>query len=142
MLVKAMLVGAVVALGLVLAACSSKSGGGGGDTSNLKQIQQQKAGEYTVTVLNETGSLKMGKSNFFLEFRKADNQLADVGEVRLNSLMPMPGMAPMSGGASATPTGTPGRYAVEANFQMAGDWNFTVNFGTNQRVKFTLNAKS
>lgn len=138
MFVKSLLIVVIVALGIALAACGNKSG----DTSNLKQIQQQKAGDYTVTVLNETGSLKMGKSNFFLEFRKADNQLADVGEVRLNSLMPMPGMAPMSGGASATPTGTPGRYAVEADFQMAGEWNFTVNFGSNQRVKFTLNAKS
>lgn len=139
MFVKSLLIVVSVALGIALAACGNKSGG---DTSNLKPIQQQKAGDYTVTVLNESGSLKMGKSNFFLEFRKADNQLADVGEVRLNSLMPMPGMAPMSGGASATPTGTPGRYAVEANFQMAGEWNFTVNFGNNQRVKFTLNARS
>ena len=140
MFVKSLLIVVIVALGLTLAACGNK--GKGGDVSNLKLIQQQKAGDYTVTVLNETGSLKMGKSKFFLEFRKADNQLADVGEVRLNSLMPMPGMAPMSGGASATPTGTPGRYTVEADFQMAGEWNFTVNFGNNQRAKFTLNAKS
>ncbi len=140
MFVKSLLTVVIVALGLALAACGNKSNGG--EASNLKPIQQQKAGDYTVTVLNETGTLKTGQSKFFLEFRKADNQLADVGEVRLNSLMPMPGMAPMSGGASATPSGTPGRYTVEANFQMAGEWNFTVNFGNNQRVKFTLNAKS
>ncbi len=139
MLVKSILAVAMVASGLALPACGSK----GGDAGNLKPIQQQKAGEHTVTVLNETGELKMGKTKFYLEFRKAaDNQLVDVGEVRLNSLMPMPGMAPMSGGASAAQSGTPGRYIIEAEFQMAGEWNFTVMFGNNQRARFNLNAKS
>ncbi len=126
----------VVAAGLIFAAC------GGGDTSNLKQIEQQRAGDYVVTVLNDTGQLKQGKNKFVLEFRKAaDNQLVDVGNVQLNSLMAMPGMSPMSGGASATPTGTPGRYNVESDFQMAGTWNFTVMFGNNQRAKFSLRAQ-
>jgi hypothetical protein len=140
MLVKSILMITAIALSLAFAACGNK---GGADTGNMKQIQQQRVGDYTVTLLNETGELKMGKAKFFLEFRKtADNQLVDVGEVKLNSLMPMPGMSPMSGGASATPSGAPGRYTVEAEFQMAGEWNFTVMFGNNQRVKFNLNAKS
>ena len=129
---------AVVALALVLTAC----GGSGDDTSNLKQIQQQRAGEYLVTLLNETGQLKQGPNKFVLEFRKAsDNQLTDVGNVQLNSLMPMPGMAPMSGGASATPTGTPGRYQIESDFQMVGTWNFTVKFGNGQQARFALKAQ-
>lgn len=129
---------AVVMAGLVLTAC----GGGGGDTSNLKQIQQQRVGDYVVTVLNETGQLKQGQNKFFLEFRKAsDTQLADVGDVQLNSLMAMPGMSPMSGGASATPTGTPGRYQIESDFQMAGTWNFTVKFGNGQQARFALRAQ-
>ena len=129
---------AVAALALVLTAC----GGSGGDTSNLKQIQQQRAGEYLVTLLNETGQLKQGPNKFVLEFRKtSDNQLTDVGSVQLNSLMPMPGMSPMSGGASATPSGTPGRYQIESDFQMAGTWNFTVKFGGGQQAKFALKAQ-
>ncbi len=129
---------AVVALALVLTAC----GGSGDDTSNLKQIQQQRAGEYLVTLLSETGQLKQGPNKFVLEFRKAsDNQLTDVGNVQLNSLMPMPGMAPMSGGASATPTGTPGRYQIESDFQMVGTWNFTVKFGGGQQARFALKAQ-
>ncbi len=128
---------AVVTLAVVLTAC-----GGGGDTSNLKQIQQQRAGEYLVTLLNETGQLKQGPNKFVLEFRKAsDNQLADVGNVQLNSLMPMPGMSPMSGGASATPSGTPGRYQIESDFQMVGTWNFTVKFGNGQQARFALKAQ-
>ena len=129
---------AVVALALVLTAC----GGSGDDTSNLKQIQQQRAGEYLVTLLSETGQLKQGPNKFVLEFRKAsDNQLTDVGNVQLNSLMPMPGMSPMSGGASATPSGTPGRYQVESDFQMVGTWNFTVKFGNGQQARFALKAQ-
>jgi len=129
---------AVVALALVLTAC----GGSGDDTSNLKQIQQQRAGEYLVTLLSETGQLKQGPNKFVLEFRKAsDNQLTDVGNVQLNSLMPMPGMSPMSGGASATPSGTPGRYNIESDFQMVGTWNFTVKFGNGQQARFSLKAQ-
>ncbi len=128
---------AVAVMALVLTACGS-----GGDTSNLKQIQQQRAGEYVITLLNETGQLKQGPNKFVLEFRKAsDNQLTDVGNVQLNSLMPMPGMAPMSGGASATPTGTPGRYQIESDFQMVGTWNFTVKFGNGQQARFSLKAQ-
>ena len=78
--------GAAVALGLVLTAC------GGSDKSNLKQIDQQRTGDYIVTALNETGQVKQGPNKFVLEFRKAsDNKLTDVGNVQLNSAMPMPG---------------------------------------------------
>lgn len=127
---------AIAVLGLTLTAC------GGGDTSNLKQIEQQRAGETLVTVLSETGQLKQGPNKFVLEFRRAsDNQLVDVGNVQLQSIMPMPGMAPMSGGASATPSGTPGRYNVESDFQMVGTWTFTVRFGNGQQARFALKAQ-
>lgn len=126
-----------IGLGLALTAC-----GGSGDSDNLKQIEQQRVGDYIVTAFSDTGQLKQGPNKFILEFRKAaDNQLVDVGDVRLNSLMAMPGMSPMSGGASATPTGTPGRYSIESDFQMAGTWSFTVMFGNNQRAKFSLRAQ-
>ncbi len=132
---------AAAMLSLVLTACGG-SNSSGGDTSNLKQIQQQRAGEYVVTVLNETGQLKQGPNKFVLEFRHAsDNKLTDVGNVQLNALMPMPGMSPMSGGASAAPSGTLGRYNVESDFQMVGTWGFTVRFGNGQQAKFALRAQ-
>ena len=128
---------AVVVLALLMTGCK-----GGGSTSNLKQIAQQRSGDYVVTVLNDTGELKQGPNKFALEFRKAsDNQLANVGNVQLNTLMPMPGMSPMSGGASAEPSGTPGRYNVESDFQMTGTWNFTVMFANGQRAIFSLKAQ-
>jgi hypothetical protein len=129
---------AVVILGLTLAACSKSSGSGG----ELKQIAQQRAGDYVVTLLSDTGQLKQGKNKYALEFRKAaDNQLVDVGEVKLSSRMPMPGMSDMTGGASATPSGTPGRYTVESDFEMRGKWNFGATFGNNQRVMFPINVQ-
>ena len=39
-------------------------------SANLKQIQQQRAGDYEITLSNETGSLKQGANNLVLEFRK------------------------------------------------------------------------
>jgi len=130
----------VVILGLALAACGGK--GSGGSDSELKQIAQQRVGDYVVTLLSDTGQLKQGKNKYALEFRKAaDNQLVDVGEVKLSSRMPMPGMSDMIGGASATPSGTPGRYTVESDFEMRGKWNFGATFGNNQRVMFPINVQ-
>ena len=129
---------AVVVLGLTLAACSKSSSSG----SELKQIAQQRVGDYVVSLLSDTGQLKQGKNKYALEFRKAtDNQLVDVGEVKLTSRMPMPGMSDMIGGASATPSGTPGRYTVESDFEMRGKWNFGATFGNNQRVMFPVNVQ-
>jgi hypothetical protein len=126
----------VVLAGLTLVACSS----GGG--SELKQLSQQRVGDYVVSLLSESGQLKQGPNKYVMEFRRAsDNQLLDVGEVKLNSQMPMPGMAPMIGGASATPSGTPGRYNVESNFPMRGKWTFQATFGNDQRVMFQVNVQ-
>lgn len=126
-----------VALGMAFAACGGKGGGG-----ELKQISQQRVGDYVVTLLSESGQLKQGPNKYVLEFRKAsDNQIVDVGEVKLSSRMPMPGMSDMIGGASATPSGTPGRYNVESNFEMRGKWNFGATFGNSQRVMFPINVQ-
>jgi hypothetical protein len=122
-----------VVLGLVLTACR------GGGTGNLKQIAQQRVGEYVVTLLNDTGQLKLGRNKSLLEFRRAaDNQLVDVGNVQLTASMPMQGMPDMSGAASATPSGTPGRYDVAGDFSMPGMWNLMVTFGRSQHVPFAL----
>ncbi|MBS1806632.1 MAG: FixH family protein [Acidobacteria bacterium] len=133
---------AVVVLGITLAACNNGSGSASNSGAELKQIAQQRVGDYVVTLLSESGQLKQGKNKYALEFRKAaDNQLVDVGEVKLSSRMPMPGMSDMIGGASATPSGTPGRYMVESDFEMRGKWNFGATFGNNQRVMFPINVQ-
>jgi hypothetical protein len=128
---------AIVIVGTALAACGGKDGGG-----ELKQIAEQRAGDHVVRLLSESGQLKQGPNKYVLEFRRAsDNQLVDVGQVQLSSRMPMPGMSDMIGGAAATPSGTPGRYNVESDFEMRGKWNFQATFGNNQRVMFPINVQ-
>src|SRR5262245_29885434 len=99
------------------------SGCTGSGSANFKLIQSQKAGDYTVSVLSSTGTMKNGASTYALEFRKtSDNQLVDVGKVEVSAVMEMAGMAPMMGTAEVSPTGTPGRYEVKGNLTMAGLW--------------------
>lgn len=122
---------AAVIVGLALTACR---GGGAGD---LKQIEQQRVGEYVVTLLNGTGQLQQGQNKLVLEFRQvADMQLVNVGNVQVT--LSMPSMPTMSGAASATPSGTPGRYDVTGDFSMRGMWNLMVAFGQSQHVPFAL----
>jgi hypothetical protein len=125
---------------VAVAACfllvSCKSG-----SADFKQVEQQKAGDYTVTLLTETGTMKHGPAMYILEFRKtADNQLVDVGKVEVSPVMEMAGMAPMIGNADVAGTGTPGRYEVKGSLSMAGLWKVNVKFG-DQSVRFSLNAE-
>jgi len=95
--------------------------------ANLKQIQQQRSGDYVITLSNETGSLKQGANNLTLEFRRGD-QLADPGNVEVKPMMEMKGAGPMLANTKATPSSTPGRYDVTTDLAMAGPWKFMVTF--------------
>ena len=120
---------------LALSSCNSGN-------KELKPIQEVKSGEYKVTILSETGSVKQGAGTFNLEFRKAaDNQLVDVGKVEVSPVMDMAGMSPMMASAEVTTTETAGRYKVSSNFTMAGLWKCQVRFGDGQSVRFNLNAQ-
>jgi hypothetical protein len=99
--------------------------------SDLKQIQQQRSGDYVITLLNETGSLKQGTNNLTLEFRRGD-QLADPGNVEVTPMMDMKGAGPMLANTKATPSSTPGRYNVTTDLSMAGPWKFTIKFSGSQ----------
>ena len=105
----------------------------------LKQIQQQRSGDYVVALLNESGSLKMGSNNLTLEFRRGD-QLADPGNVQVKPMMEMKGLGPMLANTSATPSATPGRYNVTTDLSMAGPWKFTVTF-TGGETEFNLSTQ-
>jgi hypothetical protein len=97
-----------------------------GFAAELKPIKTQKANELTVSVLSETGQWKPGKNSFVLEFTK-EKKPVDVGKARLNTSMPMPGMAPMIAGATLEPDG-PGRYKGTVSFPDAGDRQVTVSW--------------
>jgi len=110
--------------------------------ANLAQIQQQRSGDHVVTLLNDTGVVKQRSNKLVLEFRNAStNELANVGNVQIQASMRMPGMGPMFGNISSTRALGQGRYEFDADFSMAGQWNFLVTFDPMGRVQFNLNAQ-
>lgn len=129
---------ASVALGLLAGCGSSKL-----DSVNLKQMGRQRAGDYTVTALSPTGNVAVGKSTFVLEFRRtSDNQLADPGDVKVALSMPMSGMAPMFGAASAEQSNQQGRYHVTAKeVTMAGTWYLAVSYAGGNKTQLALAAE-
>jgi hypothetical protein len=95
----------------------------------LQELQRVRSGDVDVVLLAPEAGLKQGKSSFTLEFRGAsDAALVDVGTIRLAASMPMPGMGPMFGDVVAQPPGTPGRYLVSSDLEMAGTWRITVEW--------------
>jgi hypothetical protein len=108
----------------------------------LVQVQQTRSGDYTVTLLNDTGGVKQHSNKFVLEIRlSASNEMASVSNVQIQASMRMPGMGPMFGNVSPTRQLGTGRYAFDADFSMAGQWSFIVTFDPNGRAQFSLNAQ-
>jgi len=91
-------------------------------------VQTIRAGDLDIVLLSQTGTLRQGRNSFTFEFRRTGTTtLVDVGSVRASANMSMPGMV-MSGGVQVTPTGVPGRYAVTAEFGMAGAWPMSIEW--------------
>ena len=105
---------------LLLTACGSN------ETAQLKELQRVKTGAIDIVLLAPGDSLKQGQGRFVLEFRDAGGNLVDVGNVMVGASMPMPGMAPMFGESTVTPSATKGRYDVASDFGMAGTWRLQI----------------
>jgi hypothetical protein len=128
-------IGLGLSLMFMLTACN-------GNTAELKTVQQQEAGGYTITVLSETGTIKNGTSDFILEFRKTgEDALVDVGTVEVSPIMEMAGMAPMMGTTNITPAETKGRYRVSCTLTMAGMWRLNLKFGAGEEARININAQ-
>ena len=110
--------------------------------TDFKQIQQQRSGDYTITLLNDTGVLKQHADRLRIEFRNtSSNELANVSNVQIQATMVMPGMGPMFGNISPPKQVGPGQYDLDTDFAMAGQWNTVVTFDPNGRVQFALRAQ-
>ena len=103
---------------LLAAAC------GGG---TMTEIQRVKSGDLDVVLLSPHDAIKHPQDSFVVEFRKSDGSLVDVGDVKASSTMPMPG-SPMFGTLDVKKSATPGRYDVDAKFDMAGTWRTTITW--------------
>ena len=101
--------------------------GCGGGSAALTELQRVRSGGLDVVVLSPREALRHGKDDFVIEFRSADGSLVDVGAVRANASMPMPGM-PMFGSITVQRADVPGRYAAEADFSMAGTWRLSIEW--------------
>ena len=125
----------IALMAVLLVSCS-------GESADLKLVQQQAVGDYTVRLLSESGTMKNGSGDYVLEFRNTlDNQLVDVGSVEISPVMEMSGMAPMMGTATVTPTDIPGRYQATGTLTMAGLWKLNVRFGSGQSARFSVTAE-
>jgi hypothetical protein len=85
------------------------------------------SGDINIVGLSTTGILRNGRNTFTIEFRSSSGALLDVGTVRVNANMTMPGMV-MPGNVQVRPSGVPGRFTATAEFGMAGSWPITVEW--------------
>jgi hypothetical protein len=74
----------------------------------------------TITLSTPGGQLWNADNEVTIEFRDAGGQLVDVGTVKFDLDMNMPGMV-MHSASAITPTGTPGQYRAKIKPGMAGD---------------------
>jgi hypothetical protein len=76
----------------------------------------------TVNLYAKSGGLRFAENEITIEFRDAaNNEPVDVGSVKFDLDMNMPGMV-MHSASTITPTGEPGRYRAKIKPDMAGDW--------------------
>lgn len=107
---------------VVLTACGS------GARTTSKELQRVRAGAVDIVLLSADDDLHTGKASCVLEFRNAGGGLVDVGDVRVNATMAMPGMGPMLAKAEVGPGDAAGRYAVTTEFTMNGTWRMDVQW--------------
>ena len=94
-----------------------------------KPIHTQKTKDVVITLANEAGQLTKGKNAFVVEFTSAvTKQPVDVGTVKFETSMNMPGMAPMLAGATLTRDTTPGRYRGTIEFADSGARQVTLTW--------------
>jgi copper/silver efflux system protein len=91
-------------------------------------LQTVRSGDLAITLSNPTGELRQGSNNFRIEFRSArTNAPVNVGDVRLNAAMAMPGMT-MAGTTTVMPGEGPGVYEAKGDFAMSGSWEMTLEW--------------
>src|SRR5437667_4584705 len=78
----------------------------------------QNVNDLTVKFVAREGQLRQGDNDVLIEFRDRNGQLVDVGNVRFDMDMNMPGMQ-MHSGATIEQGNTPGRYRTKIKIDMS-----------------------
>ena len=124
-------VGAAVALVVMLAVGWFVRGQGAEPTAVEPAgsvLQTVRAGDLTITLSNPGGALRLGANDVHIAFRSADTSTpVDVGTVRLNGTMTMPGMV-MTGTATVAPPRQIGVYDATMELGMSGTWRMTIEW--------------
>jgi hypothetical protein len=81
-------------------------------------IATRTVGDLTISIF---GDLHNGPSEVLVRFTDSNGQAKDVGEVKTDLVMNMPGMV-MNSGSDVAKTGKSGVYRVKLQPQMGGDW--------------------
>jgi Cu(I)/Ag(I) efflux system membrane protein CusA/SilA len=119
-------------------------GGSSGAIVSGQPFATQKVKDLTVTFFDSKGQLQNAMNDILIEFRDTTGgELVDVGTVKFDLDMNMPGMV-MHSGATIQPTDTPGQYRANVKPDMAGDWKATLRYDGprgNGNVSFPLNVK-
>jgi len=87
----------------------------------------QNVNDLTVNFIAREGALRQGNNQVLIEFRDRNGQLVDVGNVKFDMDMNMPGMQ-MHSGSTIERTNTPGRYRAKIKIDMSGDWSAKISF--------------
>jgi hypothetical protein len=97
----------------------------------------------TVQFYHPKGRLNVDDNEVLVQFTdSASGKPVDVGAVRFDLDMDMPGMA-MHSGSTVTAEGTPGRYRVRVHADMAGDWTAQLHYDGPRgpgSLSFTVNV--
>ncbi|MCI0534342.1 MAG: efflux RND transporter permease subunit, partial [Verrucomicrobiales bacterium] len=118
--------------------------GGSRGPSSGQPFATQKVKDLTVNFIHPKGQLERARNEILIEFRDAaSGDLVDVGTVRFDLDMNMPGMV-MHSSSTITSAGSPGRYRAEVKPDMGGDWTAMLRYegprGTGS-VSFSVNVK-
>jgi Cu(I)/Ag(I) efflux system membrane protein CusA/SilA len=102
--------------------------GSSGGTISGAPFAMQKVKDLTINFIHPKGQLQKTMNDILIEFRdSASGELVDVGTVKFDLDMNMPGMV-MHSGATIETTRTPGRYHAQIKPDMGGDWTATLYY--------------
>jgi YtkA-like len=103
----------------------------------------QTVNDLTVQLSSPGGQPRKGDNHVLIEFRDSGGNLVDVGNVKFELNMNMPGMQ-MHEGATIQSAGAPGRYRAKIKVGMAGDWTGKISYEGPRgsgRTSFSLDTK-
>jgi hypothetical protein len=108
-----------------------------------KVVASETVNGLAVTLSTSGGALRNTDNDVVIEFHDSDGNLVDVGTVKFELGMNMPGMEMHSSGTVIS-TGTPGRYRAKIKPDMRGDWTATISYQGprgNGQAKFNTTIK-